>query len=195
MPMLTTRVAASLAAALFLAGAAGCASSDPETAASPVQSVTRTSETIRGAYGDVSTSRGADGSRQTKILAPGPKVWDALVAAMEARKVKPTILDRSVGRIGDTSMVFLRRWNDKPGSYYFNCGSTMTGQRADDDRMRSVLLAQLSRLPADTVAVVVHFSAVAQSLSSGNVSQCISTGRGEQELLDDVAKRVALAGV
>ena len=68
----------------------------------------------------------------------------------------------------------------------------MTAQRADEDRMRAVLLAQLTRLPADTVAVVVHFSAHATSLSSGSTTQCSSTGRGEDELLAEVKQRLAL---
>ena len=138
----------------------------------------------------MTSARGDDGSRTRKIVAPAPAVWDALVAAMDARKVKPTIMDRAVGRIGDTSMVIMRRWHDKPGSYYFNCGAGMTGQRADDDRLKAVLLAQTSRLPADTIAVVVHFSAFATSLTSGSTAQCTSTGRGENDLLQDVVNRL-----
>ena len=191
----TSRALAPLAGALTLAIALACSPSDPETAPSPVQAATRTSESIKGQYGDAYSTRGDDGSRARKVVAPAPLVWDAMVAAMDARKVKPTILDRTVGRIGDTAMVFIRRWNDKPGSYYFTCGTAgMTGQRADEDRMRSVLLAQLTRLPADTIAVVVHFSAFATSLTSGSTAQCTSTGRGENELLEDVVRRLAGPG-
>jgi hypothetical protein len=185
-----SRSLAPVASALTLLVALACTPSDPETAASPVQAATRTAESIKGAYGDVTSTRGDDGSRTRKVLAPAPAVWDALVAAMDARKVKPTILDRSVGRIGDTSMVIMRRWQDKPASYYFNCGAGMTGQRADDDRLKAVLLAQTSRLRADTIAVVVHFSAFATSLTSGSTAQCISTGRGENDLLQEVAMRL-----
>jgi hypothetical protein len=182
---------APLTGALSLAVALACAPAQPESAPSPVQTVTRTSESIKGQFGDAYSTRGDDGSRQRKVVAPAPLVWDAMVAAMDARKVKPTIFDRTVGRIGDTSLVFLRRWNDKPGSYYFTCGTAgMTGQRADDDRMRAVLLAQLTRLPADSVAIVVHFSAFATSLTSGGTAQCTSTGRGENELIEDVVRRL-----
>lgn len=182
---------APVTAAVTLLVSLACSPSTPESAPSPVQTVSRSSESIKGQYGDAYSTRGDDGSRTRKIVAPAPAVWDALVAAMDARKVKPTILNRTVGRIGDTSLVFIRRWHDKPGSYYFTCGSGgMTGQRADDDRMRAVLLAQTTRLPADTIAVVVHFSAFATSLTSGSTAQCTSTGRGENDLLHEVVLRL-----
>ena len=105
----------------------------------------------------------------------------------------PTILDRAVGRAGDTSLVLLYRWNGQPLSRYLSCGSTMTGPKADQERVRAVLLAQLTKLRADTVAIAVHFSGGSYPVASGNSgvpSQCTSTGRAERELMDDVAQRV-----
>jgi hypothetical protein len=137
--------------------------------------------------------RGEDGAVIGKVVAPAPAVWEALKATFQARKVELTILDRPAGRMGDTAMVFSHRWNDKQGSYYFSCGQTMTGQRADDDRMRAVVLAQLSRLRADTIAVVVHMSAFATPVANGNsagTAQCSSTGRGETDMLDEIMRRL-----
>jgi hypothetical protein len=166
-----------------------------DTAASPVQAMTRSSETLRGEFGESYNRRGDDGTVVTKVLAPAPAVWESLLATMEARKVKPTILDRPAGRVGDTTMVLMRRWNGQPMSYYMNCGSSMTGQRADGDRLRAVLLAQISRLQADTIGIAVHFSATATPVSgaSSTEAQCTSTGRGETEFLDDVIRRLGLA--
>ncbi|MEO8334132.1 MAG: hypothetical protein ABI664_04120 [bacterium] len=124
--------------------------SSEDTAASPVQAMTWSSETLMGAYADAYNRRADDGMVVGKVLAPAPAVWEALKATMAARNVNLTILDRAAGRMGDTSMVLMRRWNNQPMSYYMNCGSSMTGQRADDDRLRAVLLAQISRLRADT---------------------------------------------
>ena len=132
-----------------------------------------------------------------KVLAPAPAAWDAILSALAQRHVTPTLLNRGVGRAGDTAMVLLRSWNGHRLSYFFDCGSTMTGPRADEERLHAILLAQLTRLPADTIGVAVHFSATAQAVNSGSSarpSQCTSTGRGEAEFLDEVIQRVGGTG-
>lgn len=179
---------------LTLAGAlTACASNDPlDEAASPVQTVTRTDERLNQSASGY-TRRGEDGAVITRVLAPAPQVWEALKAAMEARNVKFTILDRPAGRMGDTAMVLMRKWAEHQGSYYFSCGQTQTGQRADEDRLRAVFLAQLTRLRGDTIAVAVHLSAFAIPIamgSSGATAQCSSTGRGESDVLDEVRRRL-----
>jgi hypothetical protein len=186
---------ATVAASGMVLGTACGPSSNVETAASPVVGMTRPMEMPRGEPGNGITydHHSDDGVVVAKVLAPVPAVWDALVAALAERKVTPTLLDRSAGRIGDTSMVLMRRWNSIPLSAYLSCGSTMTGARADDERIRAVFLAQLSRLRADTVGIAVHFSGSSSPIASGNggsPGQCTSTGRAEQELLDDVVRRV-----
>jgi len=187
-------------AGLFIAANAlfACApANSADTAASPVQIASRSSETLMGAYATSYDRRGDDGTVVGKVVAPAPAVWEALLATMAARKVTLTILDRAVGRMGDTALVLMRRWNGQPMSYYMNCGSTMTGQRADDDRLRSVLLAQISRLRADTIGIAIHFSALATSNSgtSATPAQCMSNGRGETEFLDDVLQRLGVAKI
>ncbi|MDB4891631.1 MAG: hypothetical protein JWL61_3486 [Gemmatimonadetes bacterium] len=174
----------------------GCApSNDPETAASPVEGATRSGETLRGQFGESYNRRGDDGTVVAKVLAPAPAIWEALLATMAARKVTLTIIDRPAGRMGDTALVIMRRWNGQAMSFYMHCGSTMTGQRADEDRLRAVLLAQISRLRADTVGIAVHFSAIATH-TTGNTStqaQCVSNGRAESEFLDETIRRLGLA--
>ena len=57
------------------------------------------------------------------------------------------------------------------------------------------LLAQLTRLTGDMIAVAVHFSGGATPInsgSSGTPAQC--TGRGESEMLDEVIQRVGGTG-
>jgi hypothetical protein len=167
-----------------------------ETVASPVQAMTRSAETVEGEFRQSYNRRGDDGTVVAKVLAPAPAVWEALVATMTARRVTPTILDRPAGRMGDTALVLMRRWNGQAMSYYMNCGSSMTGQRADEDRLRAVLLAQLTRLRADTIGIAVHFSATATPISgaAATQAQCMSNGRGETEFLDEVVRRLRLAG-
>ena len=167
-----------------------------ETAASPVQGATRSQETLRGEFGDAYNRRGDDGTVVAKVLAPAPVVWEALRATLSARKVTPTILDRPAGRIGDTALVLMRYWNGQPISYYMSCGSSMTGPRADNDKVKAVLLAQLSRLTADTIAIAVHLSATSTSMSGNSTTpaQCSSNGRGESELLDDLIQRIGGSG-
>jgi hypothetical protein len=164
-----------------------------ETAASPVVGVSRRTEIVSGENGVMMDRRADDGTVVGKIVAPANAVWDALVTALAERKVPPTIQDRAVGRAGDTALVMMRRWNGEAMSRYLTCGTTLTGQRADEERIRAILLAQMSRLTADTIAVAVHFSAQSQPLQSGNSGQaspCTSTGLAEKQLIDDVARRL-----
>lgn len=163
-----------------------------ETAASPVIGVTRRVELPQGERGTGYDRRGDDGTVVAKLVAPASLVWEALLAALTERNVKGEILDRAAGRAGDTALVMMRQWNGQPLSRFLDCGSTMTGPRADQDRVRAILLAQLSHLSADTIAVAVHFSANARSLqsgSSGTQLTCTSTGQAEKSLLDDILRR------
>ncbi len=179
--------------ALLVAASAvtACApANNSDTAASPVQAMTRSAETLKGEFGESYNRRGDDGTVVAKALAPAPAVWEALLATMAARKVNLTLVDRAADRMGDTAMVIMRRWNGQAMSYYMNCGSSMTGQRADDDRLRAVLLAQISRLRADTIGIAVHFSATATPISGSATTpaQCMSNGRGETAFLDEVVR-------
>ena len=166
--------------------------SQTETVASPVVGAVRRAEGAQGEAGAMYEQRGADGTVVSHVTAPPAAVWQALVASFSARKIATPILDPAVGRLGDTALVIMHRWNGQQPSRYLSCGSTMTGPRADEERIRGVLLAQLTKLAGDTVAVAVHFSGGAYPVASGNSSmsvQCTSTGRVEREILDDVARR------
>ena len=179
------------------AALAACAPSAPETADSPVQTVNRSQERI--VQSDQSyTRRGEDGTVVARVLAPAPQVWEALKATFEARKINLTILDRAAGRMGDTAAVFTHNWAGKPGSFYFSCGETITGQRSNEDRIRAIILAQLSRLKSDTIAIALHMSGYAVPVSMGGsaaTAQCSSTGRGESDFLDEVVSRLGMGPV
>ncbi|MBC7673258.1 MAG: hypothetical protein H7247_12630 [Polaromonas sp.] len=189
---------AALVIAAVLVGA--CAPRDPaDTAASPVMGVTRTADMASGERSERSGTyerRPDDNIVIGKVVAPAERVWNALKGAMEARKVPLTIIDRPAGRLGDTSMVLMRRWNGQVLSSLLQCGNSMTGARADEERVRAVLLAQLTKLRADTIAIAVHFSGSSTPVASGNAgspSVCTSTGRAEADLLGDVIARVNAA--
>ena len=80
-------------------------------------------------------------------------------------------------------------------SQYLNCGSNMTGQRAHEEKIHAVMLAQMTKMKDSTIAVAIHFSAYSQPVASGNGgsnAECSSTGRMESELLDDVFKRARM---
>ena len=180
---------------VLLAVACGPAN-NAETAASPVVGATRATETMRAAGAMSYDRRADDGTMVAKVVVPAPLVWTALLDAMTARNVTPTLFDRAAGRMGDTALVMMRRWNGESISRILTCGTTMTGPRADEERIRAVLLAQMTRLKADTVAVAVHFSGVATNVAgAGGSSQCSTTGRVEADLLDDVIRRVGGYGV
>ena len=168
----------------------GCAAPNSvDTAASPVVATVRSAHTLEGEYGVAYDRRADDGIVVAKVVTTPVSAWDALLTAFSTRKVSLSILDRPAGRMGDTALVMMRQWNGKSVSRYFSCGSTLTGPRADTERIRAVLLAQLSRLRGDTLAIAIHFSGVGTAMASGNSSTssvCTSTGQAEAELLDDV---------
>jgi hypothetical protein len=183
-----------LAAALIVTLTACTTNDPPDTAASPVQAVSRSTERVVQSMASYDR-KGEDGTTVARVLAPAPQVWEALKATFEARKVNLTIADRAAGRMGDTAMVIMRSWNEKQGSYYFSCGQNIMGQRADNDRLKAVVLAQLTRMHADSIAISVHMSAFATPVGSGSstaTAQCASTGRGEADLLDDVMRRLGV---
>lgn len=186
------------AAAAFLAAVSlACGPAQVETAQSPVQGRTRVVESPSGEMGRSEFRKSDDGTVTAKLLTPAPMAWNAVLSALTQRHVTPTLLDRAVGRAGDTALVLLRSWNGHQLSYYFDCGSTMTGSRADEERLHAVLLAQLTRLPGDSIGVAVHFSATAHAINSGSSSrpsQCASTGRGEVEILNEIIRSVGGSG-
>ncbi|MDB4912691.1 MAG: hypothetical protein JWM95_335 [Gemmatimonadetes bacterium] len=194
----------SLAVLVATALVAGCAPAQKEdTVASPVISVTRPGGELP--TGEMGPGRSTSYDRATddhtivaKYVAPVPAIWAAMLSTFNDRKVNLTLLDRAAGRMGDTSMVLMRQWNGQSMAAYLNCGSSMTGPRANDERIHAVLLAQMSRLRADTVAVAVHFSATSQPIASGNTGtfgQCSSTARAEEEVLRGITTRLKLGGM
>ena len=176
---------------LFLAA---CAPQNIEPA-SPVQAMTRAQDLGDG-YGESYNRRADDGVVIAKVVAPVPKVWQAVLAAMTARKITPSVFDRPAGRMGDTALVMSRSWHGSPVSRYLGCGSNMTGPRADQDRIKAVFLVQLTRLKEDTVGLAVHLSGTATAMASGNSTApapCMSSGQAEGDLLDDVLRQLGVA--
>lgn len=173
---------------LFLAA---CASQNIEPA-SPVQAMTRAQDVGEGIHEGYSR-RADDGVVVAKVVAPVPLVWQAVLTAMTARKITPSVFDRPAGRMGDTALVMSRTWHGSPVSRYLNCGSNMTGARADQDRIKAVFLVQLTRLQADSIGLAVHLSGTATAMASGNSTgqaACLSSGQAEGDLLDDVLRQV-----
>jgi hypothetical protein len=196
---MTQRTSGSLALAGMMLLAACAPANKEDQVASPVAGITRQAELPRGETGGTLFDRHTDDHTVVaKYVAPVPAIWDAIMATFNDKKVSLTLVDRPAGRMGDTSMKLIRSWAGQPMSTYLNCGNTMTGPRANDERIYAVLLAQMSRLRADTVAVAMHFSAYSQPIASGNTSStgaCSSTGKAEEEFLRAVSTRLRMGGM
>jgi hypothetical protein len=192
------RVSGVLTLGLVMAAVVACAPANKEDeVASPVAGMTRQGEMPKGESGAQFDRHNDDHTVIAKFVAPVPAVWDAVLGALADKKVTPTLVDRPAGRMGDTALVLMRQWNGQPMSAYVDCGTSMTGPRANDERIHAVLLAQLSRLRADTIAVAVHFSGQSQPIASGNggaTGQCVSSARVEEEILRAVTARLRMAG-
>lgn len=148
-----------------------------EMAASPAVVVSRRAESTYGESAISYITDVDDRSVVVKLTSTVPSIWQALAASFEAHQIKPSVLDRPSGRIGDTAWVLMRRWNGEQLSTYLACGSNMTGQRANEERVHAVLLAQMSKLKADTIAVSLHFSAYTQPIANARVSAPVRGAR------------------
>jgi hypothetical protein len=198
MPTSSNRRTVKIVALLLTGFALGACtpSSTPEPGDAPVVLTTRRISTMSDEQG---TSYATNTETQMvvgKLVAPAPAVWEALLATFTARKITPNLVDRPAGRVGDTAIVAMRRFNGQPLSRYLSCGASITGQRADEEKVHAILVAQISKLSPDTISIAVHFSGYSQPVTSGNSgagAPCTSTGKAETELLDDVMSRARAA--
>lgn len=139
--------------------------------------------------GVVIRNTAADGARATVIRAPLNRVWPALRAAYADAGVTVTVEDTVGHQLGNGQFAFRRSLGGQPASRYFDCGLGLTGPRADDGQIRSVIVTRLTDANDGTtlMSTTVHGAVQSASGTTSSRIDCSSTGRLEARFEEYVA--------
>lgn len=127
------------------------------------------------------------------VAVPPASAMRALITTMEQMGIQATLVQPSRGEVGNPRFVASRRLAGSAMSTFVSCGQTMTGQRADTDRIVFNILSTVSALPSGGSVVVTRVDASAQDLQSGNstaMQTCTSTGVLESRINEGMRARV-----
>ena len=146
---------------------------------------------VEAKTGEVIHTQASTGPVTTALHAPFSAVWTALPDVYGALEIELTVIDQPSGTIGNRSFVRSRTLNGKRLSAYFDCGSSMTGMRADEGRM---ILSVVSRVTAGTdgetsLATTAASAVQTNEGASAQTIPCSSTGVLEETIRGAVARR------
>lgn len=126
------------------------------------------------------------------VDAPPGETFAAAALVLANLGIKAEVRDSVGGMIGHLKLVRSRRLDRTPLSAYFDCGSTMTGLRADNYRITMPLLVMLDPLGADRTTMRIALIASAQDPtgSSNQPVLCCTTGALEIRIHKAVVEQV-----
>lgn len=132
------------------------------------------------------------GSPVTVDAGPG-ETFAAVSLVLANVGIKADVRDSAGGMIGNIKLVRSRQFNRTPLSVFFDCGSSMTGLRADYYRLTMPLLVMLDPLGADRTTMRIALVASAQDPtgSSNQPVLCESTGALEARLRKAIVEQIA----
>ena len=141
--------------------------------------------------GEVLHTQSSTGPVATSIHAPFSAVWAALPEVYSGLGIELTAIDPPSGTIGNRSFIRSRTLSGKRLSAYFDCGSSMTGMRADEGRM---VLSVVSRATAGTegqtsLSTTVSGAVQTNEGASAQTIPCASSGVLEETIRSAVARR------
>ena len=121
------------------------------------------------------------------------QVYIALIAAFTQVGIEPTQLDPSARRVGTVDLKRTRRLGLSALSLYFVCGTSMTGAKADSDRLTIRVFAQATGVAEGKTNVTLRVTAMAQSMIGTDTApvECGSTGRLERAIFSAVTTRLS----
>jgi hypothetical protein len=174
---------------LTLAVFIGCAPTRPEALPSPSQQPASITETGTGAEIRLANSRPAV---EMRIGADARSVWSAAAAVYEAMNITVEAADPRGLAIQSKQVRARRRFANEQMSALMDCGSTITGRRAD---LWQVTLQLLTVVRADgptdsTIATRVTATARPVDGSSTDAVPCLSNGLLEKKIAEVVRVRV-----
>lgn len=123
----------------------------------------------------------------TVAVAPD-RLWPEVPAAYDALGIPITTVNAEARLIGALEARVRGRIGDERVSRYVRCGSTMTGEVADQYEVYLTSVTQVEPVTADSGRSIVssHVKAIAQGGASGNTVQCATRGRLESDIRDQL---------
>jgi hypothetical protein len=131
-----------------------------------------------------------------EVNAPFQRVYLAAVLAFEGLKIPLETRDSVAGRVGNLNLTQSRRLAGSNLSRFLDCGSTMTGLRADSYRIEMPLIVLLDRAGQAKTRVRVGLVASARDMSGTSTEPvlCLSTGVLEARIHESIGRHVAASG-
>lgn len=130
---------------------------------------------------------------RTNFKASPDELFRVTLLAFSDVGVDPTIIDAQHKRIGNPGFIRTRTLGAVALSRYLECGTNMSGVKADNDRITLAVEANIEEDGTRDSAMRILVSATAKSMmgSSTAAVDCASTGKLEQALRNAVALRLA----
>lgn len=170
--------ASRVVAAALLAGCAGSPSSEPVTRTeTQTIAIAGRDGPLEGQAGLMTITR-YDASATDSLAVPAVRAFAAVRAAYEAIGIPVAVADAAGGQVGNPKFVVRQTLGRTALSRYLRCGETMTGSRADSDRIVMSIVTTVAPLPSGSSSIRTTLSARAidMSGSSGDPQTCTSTG-------------------
>ena len=141
--------------------------------------------------GEVLHTQSSTGPVASSIHAPFSAVWAALPDAYNSLEIELTVIDPPSGTIGNRSFIRTRSLGGKRLSAYFDCGSSMTGMRADEGRMVVSVVSRATAGADGQTSLATTVSGVVQTNegASAQAIPCASSGALEETIRSAVARR------
>jgi hypothetical protein len=125
-----------------------------------------------------------DASDRFAVKAPVDKAFDALTGAFRDVGIEPTQINSATHQVGNPGFQRTGKLGATPLSAYFECGSDMTGQRANRDRLTIAISATVVAVTAAASEVRTQINASSRNMMGTSSDQiaCGTTGRLEATL-------------
>lgn len=124
------------------------------------------------------------------------RLWPEVPAAYDALGVPITTVNAEARVIGAIEARVRGRIGNRPVSRFVRCGSTMTGEVADQYEVYLTSITQVEPVAADSGRSIVtsHVTAMAQGSATSNTVQCATRGRLENDIREQLLLEVGRGG-
>lgn len=180
----TMRISPLIAATFVVtacSGTGGSAGSPPAPAQRPPERTifVDTDGSLLGTGGAVLTTRAEDGVTRTTLPVAADSAMRLLLKAYEGSGIQVTLLEPTHRRLGNPQFVAQKRMVNEAITRIVRCGETITGPRAESDRVMFSLVSSVKASGAGKSEIETRLEATALPIASGNSSGpqvCTTTG-------------------
>ena len=132
------------------------------------------------------------GPIEGEVNATVDAVWTALPAVYEALGIPLAHLDRPSGQMGNKQIVRTGRLAGQRLSRTFDCGASMTGERADQGRITASVITQVWMRSDGRTGIATTVVSTMKPLDGTSTAptSCATTGWLEKEIADRVRAMV-----